>query len=161
MKILLNDPVPAASVRPILLVEDSLIDIDFVVQALIDNQVANPLRVCRDGVEALAYVGRRGSPADPELPLLVLLDLNLPLLHGMEVLRQARRHPVWRLIPVLMLSNACEAADVNGAYALGANGYVVKPLSYDAFAVTVGHIKNFWLGVNRMPLAPISSSFSP
>lgn len=160
MKDLLEDPLPVAGERPILLVEDSLSDIDFMVQALLDNQVAHPLRVCRDGAEALAYVQRHGSPADPALPLLVLLDLNLPLVHGLEVLRQARGHPVWRLVPVLMLSNSREAADVNGAYALGANGYVVKPLSYDAFVDTVGHIKNFWLGANQLPLAPISSSFS-
>ena len=154
MKKLLRDAAPAATGHPLLLVDDSLIDIDLMVQALADNRVANPLRICRDGAEALAYIERHAGPDDPELPLLVLLDLNLPMVHGLEVLRLARLHPVWRLIPMLMLSNSCDAADVNGAYALGANAYVVKPLSYDAFVDTVRHIRNFWLGVNRQPSAP-------
>lgn len=137
--------------RPILVVEDNPMDIDFMLQAFVESNVANPVNVCRDGEEALQYIEAHSSPADPNLPLLVLLDLRLPKVDGIDVLRQARKHPVWRQIPFVVVTTSRENADISMAYDLSVNSYIVKPVSFSAFAEVVKHIKVYWLLTNEPP----------
>src|SRR5688572_17640041 len=115
------------SVRPILLVEDNLMDVDLTCQAFTEHSVANPLVVCRDGEEAVRYMEAHDSPADPHVPILGLLDLRLPKVDGIEVLRRARELEVWKQVPVVVLTTSRENRDIEAAYQLGVNSYIVKP----------------------------------
>jgi len=91
------------------------------------------------------------SPEDPNLPLLVLLDLRLPKVDGVDVLRKARQHPVWKQIPVVVVTTSRENADISKAYELGVNSYIVKPVDFTAFAAVVKQIKCYWLLTNEPP----------
>jgi len=139
------------SVRPILLVEDNPMDVDLTLEAFKEQGVVNPVTVCRDGEEALQYLADHGSAADPLLPALVLLDLHLPKVDGIEVLRHARQDAVWKRVPVVVLTTSRERADVAGAYQLGVNSYLVKPIDSVAFADVVEAIKVYWLVMNEPP----------
>jgi CheY-like chemotaxis protein len=140
--------------RPILLVEDNPMDVDLTFEAFREHNVANPLLVCRDGEEALQFMAEHGSAADALLPTLVLLDLRLPKVDGIEILRQARNHPVWRQIPVIVLTTSRENQDIAAAYELGVNSYIVKPVDFNAFAELVKTIKLYWLLTNEPPFPP-------
>jgi len=142
--------------RPILLVEDNPMDLDLMLQAFDEHGVLNPVSVCRDGEEALAFIDAHATPDDEALPLLVLLDLRLPRVDGIEVLRTARQHPVWQQIPVVVLTTSRENADVSRAYELGVNSYIVKPVDFTAFAEVVRQIKFYWLLTNEPPFPPAS-----
>ena len=107
--------------RPILLVEDNPMDVDLTIQAFEEHSVANPIHVCRDGEEALQYINAHGLATDSQLPILVLLDLRLPKVDGIEVLRQARNHSVWQQIPTVVLTTSRENGDIEAAYKLGVN----------------------------------------
>jgi hypothetical protein len=137
--------------RPILVVEDNPMDLDFMLQAFAEHKVANPVAVCRDGEEALQYIEAHGEPSDMELPTLVLLDLRLPKVDGIDVLRHAREHPVWRQIPFIIVTTSHEDLDISRAYELGVNSYIVKPVEFSAFAEVVKQIKVFWLLMNVPP----------
>ena len=138
-------------VRPILLVEDQPMDVDLTCQAFREHSIANPIAVCRDGEEALQYIEAHPSAADAQLPILVLLDLRLPKVDGIEVLRQLRSHAVWRQVPVVVLTTSRENRDVEAAYQLGVNSYIVKPVDFQAFADVVKTIKVYWLLTNEYP----------
>ncbi len=138
-------------VRPILLVEDNPMDVDLTLEAFREQGVANPITVCRDGEEALQYVAEHGSASDPLLPALVLLDLHLPKVDGIDVLRQTRHDAVWKRVPVIVLTTSRERADVTAAYTLGVNSYLVKPIDSIAFADVVEAIKVYWLLMNEPP----------
>ena len=135
--------------RPILLVEDNPMDVDLTVQAFEQHNVANPIHVCRDGEEALEYIEAHGLATDPQLPVLVLLDLRLPKVDGIEVLRQARDHSIWQQIPTVVLTTSRENGDIEAAYKLGVNSYVVKPVDFVAFAEVIRTIKMYWLLTNE------------
>ena len=139
------------NLRPILLVEDNPMDVDLTLEAFREQGVANPITVCRDGEEALQYLSEHGLASDPLLPALVLLDLHLPKVDGIEVLRQARHDDVWKRVPVVVLTTSRERADVAGAYQLGVNSYLVKPIDSVAFADVVEAIKVYWLLMNEPP----------
>jgi CheY-like chemotaxis protein len=141
------------NLRPILLVEDNPMDVDLTLEAFREQGVANPITVCRDGEEALQYVAEHGLASDPLLPALVLLDLHLPKVDGIEVLRHARHDDVWKRVPVVVLTTSRERADVTGAYQLGVNSYLVKPIDSVAFADVVEAIKTYWLLMNEPPFA--------
>jgi CheY-like chemotaxis protein len=143
-------PLPPRT-RPILVVEDNLMDLDFLLQAFEENGVLNPVCVCRDGEEALQFIEAHSTPDDVRLPLLVLLDLRLPKVDGVEVLRQARLHPVWKRIPVVVVTTSRENADISRAYELGVNSYIVKPVDFVAFTAVVKQIKCYWLLTNEPP----------
>jgi CheY-like chemotaxis protein len=136
--------------RPILLVEDNPMDIDLTLRAFEEHSVANPIRICRDGEEALEYMAAHSTAADCDLPVLVLLDLRLPKVDGIEVLRHARSsQSVWRQIPFVILTTSLENRDIEAAYQLGVNSYIVKPVDFPAFAEVAKNIKVYWLLTNE------------
>jgi len=135
--------------RPILLVEDNPMDVDLTIQAFEEHSVANPIHVCRDGEEALQYINAHGLTTDSQLPILVLLDLRLPKVDGIEVLRQARNHSVWQQIPTVVLTTSRENGDIEAAYKLVVNSYVVKPVDFAAFTEVIRTIKMYWLLTNE------------
>jgi CheY-like chemotaxis protein len=139
------------SARPILLVEDNPMDVDLAYQAFHEHSVANPILVCRDGEEALQYIDTHDSAADPQLPILVLLDLRLPKVDGIEVLRRMREHSVWKQIPVVVLTTSRQNTDIESAYELGVNSYIVKPVEFLAFAEVAKRIQIYWLLTNEPP----------
>lgn len=135
--------------RPILLVEDNPMDVDLTIRAFARRRLLNPVDVARDGEEALARFSlwEQGAP----LPLLILLDLKLPRIDGLEVLRQLKAHPRFRCIPVVILTTSAEDRDINGAYHLGVNSYIVKPVSFDKFMDVAEKIEIYWCAFN-MPM---------
>ena len=138
-------------VRPILLVEDNPMDLDLTLQAFREHSIANPIVSCRDGEEALRYMEDHPEANDWHVPILVLLDLRLPKVDGIEVLRQARNHPVWRQVPIVVLTTSRENKDIETAYQIGINSYIVKPVDFSAFAEMVRTIKVYWLLTNEPP----------
>ena len=149
-----HDTARAKAAQTILVVEDNPMDLDFLLQAFKEHSVVNPVAVCRDGEDALQYIADHGSPDDPKLPLLVLLDLRLPKVDGIDVLRRAREHPVWGQIPFVVVTTSREDTDIGRAYELGVNSYVVKPVDFSEFAEVVKRIKVYWLLTNIPPFAP-------
>ena len=146
--------------KRILLVEDSKKDIELALEALGEHKLANQVAVVRDGADALDYLFRRGQFADHPngLPVLVLLDLKMPRVDGLEVLRQMKADPVLKKIPVVMMTSSREQADLNLSYELGVNSYVVKPVKFQAFIDAVKHVGVYWVLVNE---APPSAEFGP
>lgn len=140
-----------ASLRPLLLVEDNPMDVELALQAFEDHHVAHPIVVSRDGEEALRYIAAHSAGNDPSLPVLTLLDLRLPKVDGLDVLRAARRHPTWKLVPFVVLTTSREDSDVRTAYELGVNAYLVKPADFGQFGEVVRLIKMFWLHTNQAP----------
>jgi CheY-like chemotaxis protein len=137
----------------ILLVEDDPKDVELTLSALGDNNIANEVVVTRDGTEALDYLYRRGSYAERAKhdPLLILLDLKLPKVDGLQVLRQLKSDDRLKLIPVVMLTSSNEEKDVVRSYNLGVNAYVVKPVDFDEFAAAIRQLGLFWTLTNRPP----------
>jgi PAS domain S-box-containing protein len=107
--------------------------------------------VCRDGEEAVRYIQAHGTEADVQLPALMLLDLRLPNIDGIDVLRHARAHAVWRKVPVVVLTTSRARCDIDAAYRLGVNSYLIKPIDVHAFARVIGIIKTYWLLTNEPP----------
>jgi CheY-like chemotaxis protein len=139
--------------KRILFVEDNVNDIELTLQALGDYSLANEVIVVNDGVDALDYLYRRNKYAErsPGLPVVVLLDVKLPKLDGLEVLRQMRADPTLRMIPVVMLSSSHEEKDLLSSYALGTSAYVVKPVDFFEFAATIKQLGLFWGIINEPP----------
>jgi len=138
------------STCPIVIVEDNPMDLDLTLRAFKKRRLANPIEVARDGEEALALVA--GWPAERPLPVVILLDLNMPRVGGLEVLlRQVRARPQWQPIPIVILTTSAESKDVETAYKMGANSYIVKPVDFDKFLEVVGHIELYWAVLNTQP----------
>lgn len=135
----------------ILLVEDSSSDAELTLRALKKHHIASRVVVARDGAEALDYLFAQGSYTgrSAELPQVVLLDLNLPKLGGIEVLRRIRSDERTKLLPVVVLTSSQEDEDLVGCYASGANSYVVKPVDFTQFAEAVGQLGMYWLALNQ------------
>ena len=143
---------PDMSEKEILLVEDNPDDVELTRIAFIEAKIANPLRVVRDGVEALDYLFARGAHAArdvADLPSIVLLDLNLPRLDGREVLQAIRADPRTRALPVVVLTTSNEPFDVEAAYALGVNSYIRKPVDFQQFVGAVKQVGLYWLVLNQ------------
>jgi CheY-like chemotaxis protein len=141
------------TLRPILLVEDNLNDIELTISALTRNHLANEIITVRHGGEALDFLYRRGSFQNrpPGDPVAVFLDLKMPKVDGLEVLRQVKSDPVLKLIPVVMLTSSREEADLVKSYQLGVNAYVVKPVGFKEFVDAVSQLGIFWAMLNEPP----------
>jgi CheY-like chemotaxis protein len=141
------------SIQSILLAEDNANDVELTLAALQSNHVVNDVIVVRDGAEALDFLYRRNGFADrlPDNPGLILLDLKMPKVDGVEVLRQVKSDPVLRTIPVVMLTSSREEQDVLRTYDLGVNAYVVKPVVFSDFMDAVKVLGQFWAVVNEPP----------
>lgn len=135
--------------RPILLVEDNPVDIDLTRRAFLRQKIGNPIEVARDGEEAVAWI-KRWEEGEPR-PVLILLDLKLPRVNGLEVLRQLKTHPRFSSIPVVILTTSSEDSDVKTAYELGANSYIVKPVDFDKFQRVVQQVEVYWNVINESP----------
>ena len=136
--------------RPILLVEDNPSDIKLTQRAFAKTNIANELVVAEDGQAALDYLF---SDADRELPAVVLLDLKLPRVDGLEFLRRIRADQRTRLLPVVVLTTSKEERDMIESYSLGANSYVRKPVSFAEFSAAVVELGVYWLALNEVPPA--------
>ena len=148
------DNTPSFSpLRPILVIEDNDMDLDLCLQAFKEHNMTNPVLTCRDGEEALQFIDAHTSPSDPEFPLLVLLDLRLPKVDGVEVLRHARQKPMWKQVPFIVLTTSHENSDIGTSYELGANSYIVKPVDFGSFSAVVKNIQLFWVLTNHPPFA--------
>lgn len=132
----------------VLLVEDSAEDAELAIRALRDHNLANRIHHVEDGVEALAYL--RESPAAAATRV-VLLDLNLPRLGGLEVLRRLRADERTRFTPVAVLTSSREDGDLEQAYRLGVNSYIVKPVDFTQFAKVMGELGLYWVVMNNVP----------
>ena len=138
----------------ILLVEDNPSDLEVALRALKEQNLCNNVHVARDGEEALDFIFCREKYASrglDELPRLVLLDLKLPLVDGLEVLQQIRAEPRTRHVPVVVLTASTEERDVVDSYALGVNSYISKPVDFDQFRNAMQTIGMYWLLLNRPP----------
>jgi CheY-like chemotaxis protein len=149
---------PASNLRPILVVEDNDMDLDFCLQAFEEHAIVNPVIACRDGDEAIAFINTHSQPDDRKFPLLVLLDLRLPKIDGIEVLRHARQQANWQAVPFIVLTTSRDSADVKAAYQQGGNSYIVKPVDFGKFSDVVKHIKLYWVLTNESPFAPLSGN---
>lgn len=140
----------------ILLVEDNPDDEALSIRALKSNNIANEVDVVRDGVEALDYFFARGDHSqrkDLPLPQLVLLDLKLPKVDGLEVLKEIRNNEKTRHVPVVILTSSIEEQDIISGYELGANSYIRKPVDYKQFVEAVRQLGLYWLVLNENPPA--------
>ena len=135
----------------ILLVEDSPGDVMLVREALLGLDAPGELHVVNDGVKALDFLRRDGHFADAPVPDLILLDLNLPVMDGREVLRKIKDHPEWRRIPVAVLSTSENEDDIRASYELNANCYIVKPLDMASFRRSMRALNDFWFSVVKFP----------
>jgi two-component system response regulator len=145
---------PLPDRREILLVEDNPDDVALTLRAFRRSRIANPVRVVGDGAEALGLLLERGAHGDPArapLPALVLLDLNLPKVDGLEVLRALRADRRTALLPVVVLTSSVEEQDVVRSYSLGVNSYVRKPVDFDQFVEAVRSLGLYWLVLNVAP----------
>lgn len=141
----------------ILLVEDNPHDVELALHAFKTNKIANHVQVARDGAEALDFLFREGefaSLVDEPLPDIVLLDLKLPKVDGLEVLRRMKEDPVVRFVPVVVLTSSQQESDMVRSYDLGVNSYIVKPVDFDQFTEAVKTIGFYWLLLNERPNAP-------
>lgn len=140
--------------KTILLIEDNIDDIDLTLRALKKNNIRNEVIVVHDGVEALEFLFGKGQYANrnvEDLPTVVLLDVKLPKVDGMEVLRQIRANELTKYIPVVILTSSKEEQDLINGYSLGVNSYVRKPVDFNQFAEAVSHLGLYWLLLNEAP----------
>ncbi len=138
--------------RPILLVEDNPDDVALTLRAFKKNHIANPIQIARDGVEALEYLFGEGAATKP-LPALVLLDLKMPRLGGLEVLARIRTEERTKVLQVVVLTSSREDDDLMKSYSLHANSYIRKPIDFEEFIRAVGQIGLYWLLLNQPPPA--------
>jgi len=139
--------------RPIeiLLVEDNPGDVRLTVEALRDSKIQNRLHIAKDGMEAVAFLHRKGEYADAPHPDLILLDLNLPKMNGPEVLAEIKEDTGLKHIPVVVLSGSRDIEDITKTYNLHANCYVTKPIDLEQFIMVVKSVRDFWLTIVKLP----------
>jgi two-component system response regulator len=140
--------------KRILLVEDSMQDAELVIEALGECNLPNSIVHLRDGAEALDYLHRRGPFAarGHDLPAVVMLDLKMPKVNGLEVLQDMKSDPVLKVVPVVIMTSSREERDLHESYRSGANAYVVKPVQFQEFVEAIRHLGFFWAMLNEPPL---------
>jgi CheY-like chemotaxis protein len=145
--------------KEILLAEDDPKDVELTLAALEEHNLANRVVVARDGVEALDYLYRRGAYASrpPGYPLVVLLDLKMPKVDGLEVLRQVKGDSALKTIPIVVLTSSRQERDIVESYDLGVNAYVVKPVDFDRFVKVIRQLGLFWVLNNESPASVMNS----
>jgi CheY-like chemotaxis protein len=133
--------------NPILLVEDNPVDLDLTLRAFAARKISNKILVARDGEEALNYIElwESGEP----VPVVILLDLNMPKVNGLEVLEKIKSHPKFKTIPIVILTTSSESKDLKTAYQLGANSYIIKPVDFEKFIDVARHIDVYWRVINK------------
>jgi CheY-like chemotaxis protein len=143
----------------ILLVEDTAADAEMTLRALRKNHLANRIHWVKDGEQALEYMFRTGGYAgrEPSLPKLVLLDIKMPKVDGIEVLRRLKADAATRTIPVVIMTSSEEEKDLVASYRLGVNSYIVKPVQFEAFLKTVAEIGLYWVLTNRLPPSAVQA----
>lgn len=132
---------------PILLVDDNPVDVDLTLRAFKRRKLVNEVLVARDGEEALAWIPR--WEAGEQQPAVILLDLNMPRVDGLTVLRELKAHPVLHSIPVVILTTSKEDRDITTAYDLGANSYIVKPVEFEKFMDVAQQVELYWCVLNE------------
>jgi CheY-like chemotaxis protein len=143
-----------ASIVEILIVEDTPQDLDLALRALRKSNLANRIQIARDGVEALEFVFCEGPHAGRKMengPRVILLDLKLPKIDGLEVLKRIKSDPRTKLIPVVVMTSSKEQSDVVESYNLGVNSYIVKPVNFEQFSEAVQKLGMYWLLLNQPP----------
>lgn len=133
--------------HPILLVEDNPVDMDLTLRALRSRHLDNTILTARDGEEALAFI-EKWEKGDP-VPVVILLDLKMPKVNGLEVLKVLKSHELFKTIPVVVLTTSSETSDVQQAYLLGANSYIVKPVDFEKFLEVAKQIDLYWRVLNN------------
>lgn len=135
--------------NPILLVEDNPVDVDLTLRAFKSRKLINPILVARNGDEAIDFIEKwdAGEPA----PVVILLDLKLPKVDGLEVLKTIKSHKKYALIPIVILTSSSDDTDIKTAYTLGANSYIVKPVNFDKFLEVAMQIELYWNVLNQTP----------
>ena len=131
----------------VLLVEDNPIDLDLTIRAFALRKLLNPIEIARDGEEVLAFVEKWEN--GNQCPVVILLDLNLPKINGLEVLEVFKNHSKFKTIPVVILTTSSESADMKKAYQLGANSYIIKPVDFDKFIEVAKQIELYWSVLNK------------
>jgi len=136
---------------PILIIEDNPVDLDLTLRAFAAKKLSNPILVARDGEEALKYMQEweNGGP----WPVVILLDLNLPKVHGLDVLQKFKSHPDFKTIPIVILTTSTESSDLKTAYQAGANSYIVKPVNFEKFLDVATNIDLYWRVMNKIPVS--------
>ena len=145
---------PAVNEVEILLVEDNPNDVELTLRALKKHNLANKVHVVKDGAEALEYIFANGSYAHRKIedhPKLILLDLKLPKVDGLEVLRRIKSDERTKVIPVVVLTSSKEERDLTESYRLGVNSYITKPVDFDKFVESVSELGLYWLLLNELP----------
>ena len=139
--------------KTILLVEDSDNDIELLTEAISEEEFADDVVIVKDGQQALDFLSRGGVSAErePGNPILMMLDLKLPHVHGLEVLRRVKSDPVLKDIPVIIFTSSHEESDLRRSYALGANAYVVKPVRFEEYKSALRTLGTFWTAINKPP----------
>ena len=133
----------------LLLVEDNPDDVELMLRAFKRARLSNPVQVARDGVDALDFLFPKDGAARAVLPRVVLLDLKLPRVNGLEVLARIRSNERTKRLPVVVLTSSREEPDIQRAYELGANSYIVKPVEFEKFVAAVGEAGTYWLALNQ------------
>jgi CheY-like chemotaxis protein len=139
----------------ILLVEDNPYDAEMALRALKDSNLANKMAVVTDGKEALDFIFARGAYSGRKIesrPKVILLDLNLPKVDGLEVLKVIKSDPITKTIPVIVLTSSSEEKDIIESYRLGVNSYIVKPVDFDKFVEAIKGLGYYWLLLNQSPI---------
>jgi two-component system, response regulator len=140
----------------LLLVEDNMSDAEMAIRELIKHNLANNLFHVKDGEEALDFIfatGKYAGTRDPKNPpKLILLDINMPKVNGIEVLQQLKANELTKIIPVVILTSSKEDPDIKACYQLGANSYIVKPLNFEGFAEAIKNLGFYWLLLNQPPV---------
>jgi len=137
------------NLSPILIIEDRLTDLDLTKRAFARRRLLNPIQEARDGEEAIAYIER--WEAGERLPVFILLDLGLPKISGLEVLRQYKSNPKSAAVPVIVLTTSAENQDIQEAYRLGCNSYIQKPVDFNKFMEVTSQIEVYWCVLNTSP----------
>lgn len=148
----------------ILLVEDNPQDEMLIMRALRRAKVGNPVEVARDGQQALDYLFKAGefaSRSGPDLPTVVVLDINLPRVGGLQVLERIRANPSTHLLPVVMLTSSDEQRDRIGSYEKGCNSFVRKPVEFGEFAEAIGRLGMYWVATNESPTSTPQAASTP